>query len=111
MALSLAKKGRLASSFLKSQFSPLPLWTHLWVTDRCNLACSYCEVVENKKKDPSAEEVTSWISHAYDLETAVIAFMGGEPTLRKDLHELIRSASKKNLITYLTSHGQKKALS
>ncbi len=105
------KTQKLVTSFVKSQFQPLPLWTHLWITDKCNLACDYCEVVDNKSNNPSKYDVESWITHADDLGSSIIAFMGGEPTLRKDFPDLVRFASQRNLFTYVTSHGQRKSLS
>ncbi|MBI2573361.1 radical SAM protein [Candidatus Woesearchaeota archaeon] len=107
---SISKSLRLASSFAQSTQEPLPLWVHLWVTDKCDLACDYCEVVENTKRNPSQEDLEERMQHAADLGTAVIAFMGGEPTLRADLPDLVRFATSLNLSTYVTSHGKKKAL-
>ena len=102
---------KLGKSYLDSQLGPMPLWVHLWITDKCNLTCDYCEVVENKSKNPPKEDVESWIAHADDLGSAVIAFMGGEPTLRNDFSDLVRFASERNLVTYVTSHGQRNSLS
>lgn len=105
--LTLQKIAKLAKSYIQSQFEPLPLWVHLWVTDKCDLFCDYCEVVdrEGKTKNPKKEDVETWIAHADDLGSTVIAFMGGEPTLRKDLADLIATANERNLITYVTTHG------
>ena len=102
---------KLGKSYFNSQIGPTPLWVHLWVTDKCNLSCNYCEVVENRNKNPSKEDIVNRITHANNLGSAVIAFMGGEPTLRKDFSELVHYASERNLITYVTSHGQKNSLS
>lgn len=102
---------RLGKSYLDAQLGPMPLWVHLWITDKCNLTCDYCEVVENDKKNPPKSDVESWIAHADDLGSAVIAFMGGEPTLRRDFPDLVSFASERNLVTYVTSHGQRNSLS
>ncbi len=104
--VSARKKLKLGKSYLESLLHPLPLWVHLWVTNRCNLSCDYCYVVDNKSSVPSTKEVKSWIAHADKLGTAIIAFMGGEPTLRGDLPEIISSANERNLISYLTSNGK-----
>ncbi|MBI2151810.1 radical SAM protein [Candidatus Woesearchaeota archaeon] len=101
----------MGKSYLSSQLGPLPLWTHLWITDKCDLKCEYCEVVDNERKNPSKEEIGRRIVHADYLGSSVIAFMGGEPTLRKDFPDLVRFASERNLFTYVTSHGQKNSLS
>lgn len=100
------KKLKLGKSYLESLFHPLPLWVHLWVTNRCNLNCDYCYVVDNKSPVPSTDEVNSWIAHADSLGTAIVAFMGGEPTLRIDLPEIIASATERGLISYLTTNGK-----
>ncbi len=97
---------KLGKSYLKSLAHPLPLWTHLWITNRCNLSCDYCYVVDNHSKDPPLEEVQSWIAHSDNLGTAIVAFMGGEPLLRKDLTEIVSSADQRNLTTYLTTNGK-----
>ncbi len=97
---------KLGKSYLESLLHPLPLWVHLWVTNRCNLSCDYCYVVDNKSPVPSTDKVNSWIAHADNLGTAIVAFMGGEPTLRIDLPEIIASATERGLISYLTTNGK-----
>ncbi len=103
--LNIRKKFRLGQSFLESKLHPLPIWVHLWITDRCNLSCDYCYVVDNKSHNPTTDEVKSWIAHADNLGSAIVAFMGGEPTLRKDLPEVVASADERNMITYITTNG------
>ena len=104
--ISARKVLKLSKSYSMSLLHPLPLWTHLWVTNRCNLTCDYCYVVDNKSSVPSTNEVKSWIAHADNLGTAIVAFMGGEPTLRIDLSEIIASATERGLISYLTTNGK-----
>jgi len=102
----LKKKINLVSSFLESTFHPLPIWVHLWITNKCNLDCNYCYVVDNHSPNPATTTVKSWITHADNLGSAIVAFMGGEPTLRTDLSELISFANDRNLITYVTTNGK-----
>ena len=103
--ITLRKKLKLGKSFVKSKLHPLPIWVHLWITDRCNLSCDYCYVVDNKSPNPETDEVKSWIAHADNLGSAIVAFMGGEPTLRKDFPEIVASANEKSMITYATTNG------
>ncbi|MBI4981426.1 radical SAM protein [Candidatus Woesearchaeota archaeon] len=100
------KAAKLGKAYLESLVHPLPLWVHLWITNRCNLTCDYCYVVDNHSKDPSLEKVQSWIAHSDALGAAIVAFMGGEPLLRKDLTEIVSSADQRNLMTYLTTNGK-----
>ncbi len=104
--LTAKKSLKLGKSYLKSLQNPLPLWAHLWVTDKCNLNCDYCYVVNNNSVDPSTKKVKAWIEHADKLGSAIIAFKGGEPILRRDLSELIAFANNKGIMTYLTSNGK-----
>ncbi len=103
--INLRKKLKLGRSFVESKLHPLPIWVHLWITDRCNLSCDYCYVIDNKSPNPETDEVKSWIAHADNLGSAIVAFMGGEPTLRKDLPEIVASADSRNMITYATTNG------
>lgn len=104
--INFRKKLKLGRAFLESKIQPLPIWVHLWVTDRCNLACDYCYVVDNKALEPTIDEVKSWIAHADELGSAIVALMGGEPTLRKDLSEMVAFADERNMITYITTNGK-----
>lgn len=65
------------------------------VTDRCNLRCQYCmpmEGIECSSRDAllTFEEITYAVDVACDLGIERVRITGGEPLLRKDLHELIR---------------------
>ncbi len=100
------KKVKIGKAFLKSRIQKFPLWVHLDVTNRCNLSCSYCYAKDDDSKDPDGADVKNWITQSDDLGAILVAFLGGEPTLREDLPELIGHATRRSLISYLTSNGQ-----
>lgn len=59
-------------------------------TNRCNLTCPHCyQEPDNKSKDPSIDYLLSIIKSWPDDGLAV-ALVGAEPTVRKDLPDLIR---------------------
>ncbi len=71
----------------------------LWIeiTPRCNLRCVHCyaeaEAGENKRLSGlSTEEIKRVIGEAAALGCRRLQFTGGEPTLRRDLRELIKYA-------------------
>lgn len=64
------------------------------VTHKCNLNCKICYLPFHKFKDLSLKEIKRI---AQKSEAPVIRISGGEPTLRKDLPEIIR---------YVTSLGK-----
>jgi MoaA/NifB/PqqE/SkfB family radical SAM enzyme len=67
----------------------------LYVTHKCNLACSYCT---QKEPDVFSEELstrdTIRLLRIIRRETDSILFTGGEPTLRADIEELLGAARR-----------------
>lgn len=94
---------KVAAKFFTGQ--DFPIWTHFWVTDRCNLKCSYCYFHNNKSSDPKLEVLLKRIEHAKSLGTSIISLMGGEPTLRDDLDEIIKHTTQQNLGSILSTNG------
>ena len=63
------------------------------VTERCNLACSVCfaSAGESAKPDPTADEIVGWCRRLLELGGPFnLHLSGGEPTVRRDLPEIIR---------------------
>lgn len=72
----------------------IPLRYFFELTYRCNLACPYCYVGDDRKKDElSLEEWKKVIAQIpfYSFVTLV----GGEPLIRKDFKEILFAVSKK----------------
>ncbi|MCD6171626.1 MAG: radical SAM protein [Thermoplasmata archaeon] len=68
-------------------------------TNRCDLRCWYCFFYEEKAGfvyEPSIEEIAQEIKVARDFNgyTPPIQITGGEPSLREDVHEIIRVAKE-----------------
>ena len=65
----------------------------LYVTHKCNLACTYCT---QKEPDVFSDELstrdTIRLLRVIRRETDSILFTGGEPTLRADIEELLEAA-------------------
>lgn len=60
------------------------------VIDICNSKCQMCRIWENKKSnDITVDKLRSGLSSELFSEVLSIGFNGGEPTLRKDLPELV----------------------
>ena len=83
-----------------------PVLVHFEVTMRCNAHCSFCDYW---KTDPSAKatEVQSFADAARFFNPMVITFTGGEPTLRRDLEELVSGVHRAVTLKYMTliTHG------
>jgi cyclic pyranopterin phosphate synthase len=82
------------------------------VTDRCNLRCSYCMPEEDyvwlpREQILGFEEVSVLADVFMSLGVDKIRLTGGEPLLRRDLHELIRLLAAKPMLRdlALTTNG------
>lgn len=72
---------------------------NLDVTNRCNLNCPICFANANRTKmiyEPSLEEIKHMMVNLRNenIPCPAIQFAGGEPTLREDLPEIIRTAKE-----------------
>ncbi|WP_171476073.1 GTP 3',8-cyclase MoaA [Frigoriglobus tundricola] len=67
------------------------------VTDRCNLRCTYCMpedvTFQNRSELLTFEEITAFVRVAASLGVDKVRLTGGEPLVRKELHELVRMLS------------------
>ncbi|MCC7554166.1 MAG: radical SAM protein [Methanobacteriaceae archaeon] len=72
------------------------------VTNRCNLKCPICfanAAVSKKVYEPSFEEIRFMLQNLRNLKpnpTPAIQYAGGEPTVRKDIVELVELAREEN---------------
>ena len=87
-------------------------YLRLAVTDRCNLRCFYCMPEEGinympKKDLLTFEEIKRLISLMAEMGISKIRLTGGEPFVRNDLMQLIRSIVKINGINdlHITTNG------
>jgi uncharacterized radical SAM superfamily Fe-S cluster-containing enzyme len=72
----------------------------MYVSNRCNLNCPLCYESGIEADEPSLDEIKTVLSN-YKLKS--VPLLGKEPTLRKDLFEIIKIASKDNFCTLLTN--------
>ena len=96
---------------LRFPFTKLPVLSEVAVTYRCNFACSFCyaginctrEIVQ---KDLSTDEIKRILHKIrHQAQVPSVSFTGGEPTLRKDLPDLIRYAKGLDMRVNLISNG------
>lgn len=76
---------------------PKPLWLLAELTYKCPLQCPYCSnpldfATARFKNELSTEEWCRVFREARNLGVLQLGLSGGEPTLRLDLEELVRSA-------------------
>jgi MoaA/NifB/PqqE/SkfB family radical SAM enzyme len=78
-------------------------------TFKCNCRCIMCSVansIKNGKDAKPFEDVKKDIDIAVKAKAHTFAFSGGEPTLRKDLFQLVKYAKKKISNIEIQSNGR-----
>ncbi|HKU44301.1 MAG TPA: radical SAM protein [Polyangiales bacterium] len=69
-----------------------PWSAHLYVTERCNLDCHYCNEYDNSVPHPTLAELTAWMQKMRALGVERLAIQGGEPLLHPDIAAVVRTA-------------------
>lgn len=78
------------------------------ITHRCPMRCVYCSNPLNLEPASRELDTVTWcrvLDEASDLGVLQVHFSGGEPTARKDLGQLVRHASERELYTNLITSG------
>ena len=105
---------RFAKNFTINNFSYnylySPLNAQIELTLRCNARCVFCSIwepdfQEELEKEMKTDEIKHIIDELHELGVQVVNFTGGEPTLRKDLSELISYTAEKNMMPTLATNG------
>jgi len=97
--ISTIDKERPFSNFLTDRFDRQHTYLRISITERCNLRCTYCMPAEGIDLTPShkllsTEEIIR-VAHLFVSQgVSKIRLTGGEPTIRKDIVELIGELSK-----------------
>ena len=82
-----------------------PYFAHFFVTERCNLKCSYCEVWRAPARELPLAEQKLVIDRIVEMGASCLSFTGGEPLLCPNLGDLVAHAAARGLFTRVTSNG------
>jgi MoaA/NifB/PqqE/SkfB family radical SAM enzyme len=77
----------------------------LYLTQRCNLRCTYCSSPLRRTPELSTVQWCTIIDELAELGCRRLALLGGEPLLRADLGELIAHSRARGIRNALTSNG------
>jgi MoaA/NifB/PqqE/SkfB family radical SAM enzyme len=76
------------------------------ILTKCNCNCDMCTwILENKKKEIPKEKILELYKQFNILGVKHINFTGGEPTLRKDLIELIKEGKRAGFKISISTNG------
>ncbi|MCG8429818.1 MAG: radical SAM protein, partial [Candidatus Omnitrophica bacterium] len=86
----------------------IPVKVVLQVTKHCPMRCNYCYTdfdAYNGLKDKTTKEVCAIIDDIYGRGARWLHLLGGEPTVRPDLGEIVDYAHGKNMFVDMNSNG------
>ena len=78
------------------------------VTSKCPNKCIHCgafDLMNQKNEDISNEKIKEIVNQSIKLGSYLITIDGGEPNLRKDIHEIIKSINNENIIISMFTSG------
>lgn len=81
---------------------------HLYLTNRCNLSCPHCYMFSGKaeRNELETQEIKKLISDFTKISNGTsITFSGGEPTIRTDFEEIVRTAYEMGLEVKILTNG------
>ncbi len=83
-----------------------PVLLNFEVTMRCNARCGFCDYWKTPA-EAKASEIAEFGKIAAHFSPMLVTFTGGEPTLRRDLEDIVRSVRQSVRYTYvqLITHG------
>ena len=83
-----------------------PLSVQFEVTLRCNAKCGFCDYWKTEAA-AKEHELKSFADAARFFNPMLITFTGGEPTLRRDLEDIVRTVSDAVHVKYISmiTHG------
>jgi len=83
-----------------------PVLLNFEVTMRCNAKCDFCDYWKTPA-EAKHSEMSDFAEIARRFSPMLVTFTGGEPTLRKDLEEIVASVRKAVRYTYvqMITHG------
>ena len=83
-----------------------PVLVHFEVTLRCNARCGFCDYWKTPAESRH-DELRSYADAARYFNPMLVTFTGGEPTLRRDLEDLVAEVDRAISFKYITliTHG------
>jgi len=83
----------------------IPVAVRINLNNRCHSRCRYCSFWSTPTEELATPEWRRVIADLAGLGTRRLSLSGGEPTLRRDLAEIVRAAVDHGIATELNSSG------
>lgn len=100
---SLQYAGRMVWSVLRRE--PLLVSAKVYLTNRCNLLCTYCSMPYTKTSELGTEQWLEVVDQLANIGCRRITLLGGEPLLRGDVPVIIARVRERGMACAITSNG------
>lgn len=103
LSFALFAKDLLAQKILKGEKPLILVWA---LTNRCNLACTYCGLpFLDHSRELKDDDLMEYLENAISAGVRVISLTGGEPLLHQDIEKFLHKAYQNNVAVSLNSNG------
>ena len=101
---NISQKINFAKSFVLKKN---PLYVQFYITARCNLACEQCNIIyaDAKHQEMSIEEINQVAENLKQIGVNIVLLIGGEPFVRKDIHEIVKAFTSRNIHVRMQTNG------
>jgi MoaA/NifB/PqqE/SkfB family radical SAM enzyme len=103
MFSSLSKKSLARASLFKD----VPVYVQFYITARCNLTCQQCNIIyaNSDVRECGIDEIKVIADNLAELGTAIVLLTGGEPFIRKDIHEIVHAFESRGIHVRMQTNG------
>jgi MoaA/NifB/PqqE/SkfB family radical SAM enzyme len=101
---NLEQKFNFAKSFV---FKKSPLYVQFYITARCNLACEQCNIIysDAKHHEMNIDQINNVAKNLKKIGVNIVLLIGGEPFIRKDIHEIVKAFTSRNIHVRMQTNG------
>lgn len=94
-------------NLIKNTVLKKPVYVQYYITARCNLACEQCNIIyaDAKHEEMSLQQINLMADNMKKIGVSIVLLIGGEPFVRKDIHEIVRIFKKRNIHVRLQTNG------
>lgn len=95
----------------KTSSNRRPVFLSLFVTNRCNLRCRYCFVIDDSipknilNSQYSKQEIYDLVDQFHAMGTRMIFLLGGEPLVHEDIGPIVDYIVAKGIYLHLITNG------
>lgn len=81
----------------------------VFVTDRCNLRCRFCDLWKTpescKDRELRTGDYLTLMRELKELGAVIVSVSGGEPLLRPDIFEIMHEIKRQNMVSHICTNG------